>query len=212
MAGHGVDAPQPAVSDGGPPAPGSTSVDAPRSASGGAAGSTVSGARRWIGGAGLALGAVLVAVITLTPDPVDSNHRALVRELIAFLHAHGAPPQLGYAALEFTANIVMFVPLGFFAALLLPLGRAWLAALLAVGFSAAVEAVQLLLLPARFATLLDVLANALGAAVGVGVAVLLRVCVAARDKRLLREAHARAGAAPGSPPGAAPLTAPSRSR
>lgn len=153
-------------------------------------------ARIWLGLCGLVAGALLVGVATLGEDPVDSTHRALVRELLAFLHGYGIPEWFGYRGLEFSANIVLFVPLGFFAALLLPLGRAWIAGVLATAGSIAVEVAQLVLLPARFASVLDVVANSLGGWIGVGLAVLLRVCVAARDKRLLREAEARRVAVP----------------
>ena len=147
-------------------------------------------ARIWVALLGFVAGAVLVGFITLSPDPVDSNHRALVREVLLFLHDHGVPEWFGYRKLEFSANIMMFIPLGFFAALLLPLGRAWIAGVVGIAMSMAAELAQLILLPARFATVLDVLANSVGAWIGVGLAVLLRICVAARDKRLLREAAA----------------------
>lgn len=194
MSGDGADAPPLAVSGAAPPA--TRSAVAPRR--------PAVTARVWAGILGLLAGATLVTAVTLNPAPVDRGHRALVREALALLHGLGVPERFGYAALEFTANIVMFVPLGFFAALLLPLGRAWLAALLGAGFSAAVEIAQLALLPERFASVLDVVANTTGAGVGVGLAVLLRVCVAARDRRLLREA----GIPEAAPP---PPSAPSHS-
>jgi VanZ family protein len=196
VSGAGADAPPLAVSGAAPPAARSAVV--PRR--------PAITARVWAGILGLLAGAALVTVITLHPAPVDRGHRALVREALALLHGLGVPEWFGYAALEFTANIMMFVPLGFFAALLLPLGRAWLAALLGAGFSAAVEIAQLALLPERFASVPDVVANTTGTGVGVGLAVLLRVCVAARDRRLLREAGIPAAA-----PAAPPTPAPSRS-
>ncbi|MFV0434118.1 MAG: VanZ family protein [Leucobacter sp.] len=145
-------------------------------------------ARVWIGIAGLVAVAALVALITLSPTPVDAGHRALVKELLSYLHGHGVPAWFGYNKLEFSANILMFVPVGFFIGLVLPMRYAWIGGLCGMAFSIAVEIAQLVMLPERFASGWDVLANSTGAWIGIGVAVLLRLCVAARDRRLLCDA------------------------
>ncbi|WP_292883860.1 MULTISPECIES: VanZ family protein [unclassified Microbacterium] len=80
---------------------------------------------------------------------------------------HGEPPfDAVYAVLEFSANIVLFAPLGVLLALAWP--RASAGALIAVGgaSSVAIELAQLAI-PGRFSTLSDVIANTLGTAIGV---------------------------------------------
>jgi len=71
----------------------------------------------------------------------------------------------GYVALEFVANIAMFVPLG--ALVRLAFGRIPWWGVLALGFATTVtiELVQSTM-PSRFSTVSDVIANTLGTAVG----------------------------------------------
>jgi len=149
------------------------------------------GARRYtsrerfgVGITGLALILLAVCIITLTPSPVDKGQTALVAEVLEYLHAKGVPQWFGYHKLEFSANIAMFVPLGFFFGLLLPLRRAWIGGLAGTTFSVFVEVVQFFVLPERFASVVDVLANTLGGWIGIGLAVLLRIAIAARDRRV----------------------------
>jgi glycopeptide antibiotics resistance protein len=78
-----------------------------------------------------------------------------------------------YAFVERSANVVLFVPLGLFVALLLPRRRWWIAALTGLAVSGAIETAQLLLLPARFATLDDVAMNTTGALLGAAASLLL---------------------------------------
>jgi glycopeptide antibiotics resistance protein len=154
----------------------------------------VSFLRYCLGGGGLLIVAVLVGLMTLTPTPVDQGRVELIKQLLSWLHDHGVPQWFGYHKLEFTANIVMFVPLGFFIALLLPLRSAWLGGVVGMLASMFVELTQLFALPGRVASVLDVLANSVGGWVGVGIAVLLRLAVASRDRALLRREHASASA------------------
>lgn len=123
-----------------------------------------------------AYGLVVVLVAT-AGSPVDGGvHPWLVRAIAAGQRL-GAPGWLGYDAVEFTANVLFFVPFGFFVLLLFG-ARAWWAGMLG-GFvvSCAIETVQAVFLPARFASVDDVVANTAGAVLGVlaGVVVLGRV-------------------------------------
>lgn len=125
--------------------------------------------------------ALLVALVATAGSPVDGGiHPWLVRAIAAG-HRLGAPGWLGYDAVEFTANVFFFVPFGFFVLLLFG-ARAWWAGMLG-GFlaSCAIETVQALFLPARFASVDDVLANTSGAVLGVlmGIVVLGRARVSA---------------------------------
>jgi glycopeptide antibiotics resistance protein len=79
----------------------------------------------------------------------------------------------------------MFVPLGFLCALLLPARVWWLALLICPGLSIAIELTQATFLAARFATVTDVLANSIGAIVGILVAVVLRSVVYERDQKVV---------------------------
>ncbi|MFT4232597.1 MAG: VanZ family protein [Leucobacter sp.] len=156
-----------------------------------------------IGVAGLAVVMVLVCLITLSPSPVERGNEEFVTQLLEFLHSKGVPAWFGPRKLEFSANIVMFVPLGLFVGLLLPLHRAWIGGVAGTSFSMLVEIVQFVLLPERYASVLDVLANALGGWIGIGLAVLLRLGIAARDRRIVAGALASRGAVPEDPAPAA---------
>lgn len=115
---------------------------------------------------GLVLFGAIILVITLWPQPVDRGQEGTVAAVLDLMHAVGVPAWFGYRSLEFSANVVMFLPLGFFAALLLPRRFRWAALALPPLVSAGVETAQLVFLEDRFATLLDVLANSLGGWIG----------------------------------------------
>ncbi|WP_336661920.1 VanZ family protein [Leucobacter sp. USHLN154] len=131
---------------------------------------------------GLATCGAVILSITLWPTPVDRGVNGVLRDIFDVLHAHGVMPWFGYAELERLANVVMFVPVGFFLALLLPGAWRWLALLLTPAASAIIETTQLLVLPQRFATFADVVANSLGGWIGVGFAALLMQLLHARDR------------------------------
>ncbi len=103
------------------------------------------------------------------------------------MHSFGVPGWFGYTELEWTMNVVMFVPLGFCVTLALPAGRQWVAIVLLPLTSIAIETAQYFLLPARFATVEDVLANSLGGLIGFLVAVVLRALVHRRDATIRGE-------------------------
>jgi VanZ family protein len=79
-----------------------------------------------------------------------------------------------YSWLERIANVVLFVPLAAVLVRIVGSGR-WLVALAGcVALSVVVEAAQWAFLPERTASVADVLANAAGALVGIGVGPLAR--------------------------------------
>lgn len=139
--------------------------------------------RHLIGAIGLPIAGAVVLVITLWPTQVDSAYGPELAWLIDLLRDRGLSWHEAYGLLEFTANIVMFVPLGFFAGLLLAGRRILRGArgvfgafglpLAIVLVSAAIEGAQLLFLPERVPSLLDVLANSLGGWIGLGLAALI---------------------------------------
>jgi glycopeptide antibiotics resistance protein len=127
---------------------------------------------RWVSAGLLLAFLVVVAIITFTPGPPDANGQ---RDLIAFLaraHTQGLPQWVTFGKVEFSANVLMFVPIGLFGALALPRAR-WLIVPAAVAMSAVIEAVQAADLPARVGTPRDVIANGVGALIGYLVATIV---------------------------------------
>jgi glycopeptide antibiotics resistance protein len=103
----------------------------------------------------------LLAVAVIIFSPSDDSGAGILDWLADFL---GAP---AYAAVEFTANIVMFVPFGVLVRLASVRLRWWM--ILALGFltTVTIELTQSTL-PSRYSTVSDVVANTLGTAVGLG--------------------------------------------
>jgi hypothetical protein len=115
-----------------------------------------------------------VLIVGFAGSPVDAGaHPFIIRALDA-AHRVGVPGWFGYGALEFSANVVFFLPLGLLVVLLVGARRWWVGALAGLVVSACIETGQAVFLPARFASLDDVLSNTSGAAIGalVGVVVL----------------------------------------
>jgi len=116
---------------------------------------------------------VAVAGITLDPVPGDPAGNPLLREL---LRAVSAVPGLGwvdYDVAEFSANVLLFVPMGVLFVLLLGAWRWWLAVAIGVVATLVIEFVQLFL-PERVSDPRDLLANTLGTVLGVALVALAR--------------------------------------
>jgi VanZ family protein len=107
-----------------------------------------------------------VALVAFTSRPVDSGVTPLLVRLLDRLHTVDFPAWMSYSAVEFTANIVFFVPVGLIVVLLVGLRRWWWGAVAGFVISGSVELGQLLFLPDRFASLDDVLSNTAGALLG----------------------------------------------
>ncbi|SDQ43962.1 VanZ family protein [Microbacterium sp. cf332] len=102
---------------------------------------------------------VVLAFIAFWPTPVDRDAGPLLRSITA------AVPWLTYGRIEFAANIVLFVPFGWCAAI----GwRRWHAVVIpaALAISVVIELAQGALLVERTSSVLDVVANTAGATVG----------------------------------------------
>ena len=129
----------------------------------------------------------VVAVITFRQSPPEPEWQ---RELAAFLrraYRSGLPQWITFGRIEFSANIVMFVPIGFFGALVLPRQR-WLVVPIAATASAGIEIVQALRLPERVGSVGDVIANTVGALLGFLLAWLLVANLERRARRRARSA------------------------
>ena len=124
----------------------------------------------------------LVGWLTLGPQPLDENGRGLLHRFIRYLSGDNKLDWITYALVEFTANVVLFVPVGVLFVLLVGWRRWWLAALLGVALTASIEFAQLFL-PDRVTDPRDLASNSIGA--GIGVALVL-VVIALRMRRPIR--------------------------
>lgn len=143
----------------------------------------------------LALGyGAFLAFVVFWPSPIDRPVQGLLDRAIAELHERGVPTFVDYAFIESFANVLLFVPVGLLFGLMVPL-RWWpIALLLGPALSAGIELAQRYLLEERYATVNDIIANSLGATIGVLVAVVLRAVVKARDERVIERHEALAAA------------------
>lgn len=119
---------------------------------------------RKVAGTLLVLYAVGAAVMVLAPDSDVATDTA--EAVWRSLHGLGAPDWVSGKSVEFALNVVLFVPLSFIGAVLLP-RWGWLQ-WLGVGFALTflVEFVQGVFLPDRTPDVVDMVANSLGALVG----------------------------------------------
>ena len=138
---------------------------------------------RWvIAWSGLALCAAFILVLTMWPTPIDRGYESAIDRVLQILHNRGVPDWFGYRKFEFAANIVMFVPFGFFISLSLPFKYLWIALLAIPAFSLAIELTQSMFLDQRFSSTADVVANTLGGYIGLLVATIFWVLVRNRDR------------------------------
>ncbi|MEY9950768.1 VanZ family protein [Leifsonia sp. EB34] len=112
---------------------------------------------------------LLVAWITLNPATADPHRNLLLEGLLASFAATPLLAWIDYDVVEFTANILLFVPMGFLFAVLLGRWRWWLAFAIGAAATLTIEFVQLFL-PARVSDPRDLLANTLGTLAGIAVA------------------------------------------
>lgn len=143
----------------------------------------------------LAIGyGAFLAFVVLWPSPIDQPVAGLLNRAIAELHERGVPAFVDYEFIEFAANIALFVPVGLLFGLALPMS--WWAAMLMLGpaLSGVIELLQRELLEARYATVSDVVANSIGATIGVFLMLALRAAVAQRDQQVIARHEALAAA------------------
>ncbi|MFJ4174850.1 VanZ family protein [Microbacterium sp. NPDC089696] len=122
-----------------------------------------------------------LALLTLTPTRVEERMPNLLDVVLSTAHRIGWD-WLDFTRLEILANVLVFVPVGIFAFVLMP-RRLWpLAVLLGPAISVGIELAQRLALPHRAATVSDVIANSSGALVGVVLAVCCTLLFAPRAR------------------------------
>ncbi len=127
-------------------------------------------ARAWLSAYVIAL-----ALIAFWPVPVDSGAGPLLRAVTRLF------PLLTYARIEFGANILLFVPLGFLLTLILARDR-WLVMPIAFLTTVTIETGQAIALAARTPSVLDIVANTAGACLGIVLAVFAETLARARTE------------------------------
>lgn len=117
---------------------------------------------RWL----LAAMFIPLALIAFWPSPVDQPIQIQLSRALNFLHAHGIPPWFNYKFVEAAANVLLFVPVGVVTSLAFMEKRWWQIGVFGFLVSSFIELAQLLFLHNRFASLLDIVTNTGGAAIG----------------------------------------------
>jgi glycopeptide antibiotics resistance protein len=131
----------------------------------------------------LAAYVVALALIAFWPTPVDKNLGGGLSTALQWIYDQGGPRWLRYNTVEFFSNVVLFLPIGLFVTALARPGRWWLALLFGLGATITIELGQHVFLPARFASVFDLLANTLGAALGLLLGLAIRVTLHHRSRR-----------------------------
>lgn len=128
---------------------------------------------------------LLLGWLTLGPQPLDAAGGGVLHQVIRFISGDNTLDWITYALVEFTANVVLFIPIGALFALLLGWRRWWLAALLGIALTASIEFAQLFLHD-RVADPRDLIANSIGAGIGVALVLLVTVWQWRRTRHVAR--------------------------
>ncbi|MFS0794349.1 VanZ family protein [Microbacterium sp. 1P10AE] len=120
--------------------------------------------------------------MTLRPEPYGAETAGILRRVLALLAGWPPTAWVTFDIVEFAANVTMFVPFG----LLVSAwgGRPWQGVLGGFIASAVIETTQLLFLPTRVADVRDLVANTLGATIGVLVAALISRVIRLHSERI----------------------------
>ena len=139
----------------------------------------------------LAIGyGTFLAFVVFWPSPIDAPVQGLLNRVISELHERGVPTWVDYTFIEAFANVLLFIPVGLLFGLMVPF-RWWpVALLLGPALSGVIEVAQRYALEARYSSINDVIANSIGATIGVLAAVILRAVVKARDDRVIERHEA----------------------
>ncbi|MGU3410362.1 VanZ family protein [Microbacterium sp. M1A1_1b] len=132
-----------------------------------------------------------VLVVGYWGSPVDAGAHPVILRVLDLVHRVGVPAWFGYGALEFSANVLFFVPLGLLVVLRLGTRAWWVGCVAGLVVSSAIEIGQALFLPARFASFDDVLANTSGAVIGALLGVVVLGVVALGTTKPRRSAAGR---------------------
>ncbi len=117
--------------------------------------------------------ALALVVIALWPNHIDSAFDVNQTFAGQWLLDRGLTNDEAYWLIEFWSNVALYGPLGIFAMAMVPSLRWWQAVALAFAVSGAFELLQGLL-AGRTASVQDVVANTMGAAIGAGLVAAFR--------------------------------------
>lgn len=117
---------------------------------------------------------IALALVGFWPSPVDQTLQGQIDRILQFLHRQGPGTWFDYTLVEASANVVLFIPLGFVAALAFREKPWWRISVLGLFTSGCIELGQLLFLHNRFASPSDLVANTVGASVGALLALFAR--------------------------------------
>ncbi|KRC60587.1 hypothetical protein ASE14_06215 [Agromyces sp. Root81] len=123
--------------------------------------------RRTIARAVLGPYLLALAMIVFLPARDAQQVTGVVGWIADGLAAIGVPREPAAVALEFLANVALFVPFGALLALAFPRTPVWGIVAIGTAVSVGIELVQLAL-PSRVSTISDVIANTIGTALGLG--------------------------------------------
>ncbi|MFB9166353.1 VanZ family protein [Arthrobacter psychrochitiniphilus] len=119
---------------------------------------------------------VALAAIVFWPTPVDRPVGGELLNFLRWLRSLSIPQWIAsYTTIEFTANVIMFIPFGIIVAVRLRPYLWWLALPAGALLSAIIELSQNYFLPERFGDPRDVVANASGALLGALCVALFRI-------------------------------------
>lgn len=135
---------------------------------------------RRVGAVLLVLYLAALTAIAVWPTPVDRPFGGTLAAILARLRAAGFGV-IDYDVVESASNALLFLPFGLLLAGLLGRGRRWLALGVCLAATLAIEFLQKTLLPERTADVRDLLANSIGAVLGIAA-----VSVAERLRRRRR--------------------------
>jgi glycopeptide antibiotics resistance protein len=121
-----------------------------------------------------------VAWMTLRARPYGDEIAAGLDRLLRWFAAHPSTAWITFDRVEFAANVAMFVPLGILAVLWFGVRGWWTAPVIGALVSGAIETAQAMLLSTRVPDLRDIVANTLGATVGMLLMLLLAFLLAPR--------------------------------
>jgi glycopeptide antibiotics resistance protein len=129
-----------------------------------------------------------VGWMTLRAQPYGADIATGLDRLLSWFAEHASTAWITFDRVEFAANVAMFLPLGILAVLWFGVRGWWSAIVIGALVSGAIESAQAVFLETRVPDLRDILANTLGAALGMLLMLLLAFLLTPR-----RSAPAAAG-------------------
>jgi len=127
----------------------------------------------------LPLYVAIVCLIVFSPSGGATQVTGWVAWVVTRIDEMRTAHEPAYIALEFFANVAMFIPFGVLVWLAFSRPRLWVVALFGFATTVTIELVQKTM-PTRYSTVSDVVANTLGAIIGV---LLVRVLVTRSVRR-----------------------------